>query len=71
MSKNEVWNSLTAGIMKSIAYTLLATTMSNTQMNEIMVPLLNTALPTLGICRKMNRDLVYCKQEHKGFGIEK
>ena len=70
MNRPEVWYALTAGNKKGLTYPLLATTLSKEQVNDIMVPIFKTALPKMGICRKMNRRIIYCQPDHKGFGIE-
>lgn len=69
LNRNETWYSVQAGILRSLHYPLLATTMSQKQITSVMTPLFNVALPKMVISRKMDRDAIYCKQEHKGFGI--
>ena len=69
MQRDAVWYSLTASIMKSIEYPLLATSMSRSQFQFIMAPILVTALPRAGICRSMNRDVIYSLPMHQGMGI--
>ena len=69
MQRDAVWYSLTASIMKTIEYPLLATSMSREQFQFIMAPILVTALPRAGICRYMNRDVIYSLPIHQGMGI--
>ena len=69
LTKHDTCYSVNAGILRSLQYPLLATTMSQPQITSIMAPLFKAALPKMGICRNMTRDAIYCKQEHKGFGF--
>ena len=70
MNRDAVWYSLTASIMKTIEYPLLATSMSRAQFQFIMAPILVSALPRAGICRYMNRDVIYSLPMHQGMGIQ-
>jgi hypothetical protein len=67
--RHVAWYSLNAQIMKSIEYSLLATTMTRQQLDMVMAPILNTGLPHSGICRHMARASVYASVGHQGFGI--
>ena len=69
MQRDAVWYSLTASIMKTIEYPLLATSISQAQFQYIMAPILATALPQAGIYRYMNRDVIYSLPLHQGMGI--
>ena len=69
MQRDAVWYSFTASIMKTIEYPLLATSMSRSQFQFIMAPILVSALPRAGICRYMNRDVVYGSIKYQDLGI--
>ena len=68
-SSEAVWYSLTASIMKSIEYPLLATSMSQSDFQYIMAPILLSALPRAKICRYMSRAVLYSLPMHHGMGL--
>jgi hypothetical protein len=69
VSRDGVWYSMNASILKTIEYPLLATTLSQQQFQYIMAPIFLSALPRAGICRYMNREVVYGSLKHQGLGI--
>ena len=60
---------MNASILQTIEYPLLATTLSQQQFQYMMAQIFLSALPRAGICRYMNRDIVYGHLEHQGLGI--
>lgn len=69
-SKAEVSYALRASIMRTLQYPLLATTLSRKEVDSIMAPICNIALPRMGICRNIDRDTLYCSTAYKGFGLD-
>lgn len=70
MQRDAVWYSLTASILKTIEFPLLTTSISKSQFQFIMAPILLSALPRAGICRNMHRDVIYSLPMHQGMGIQ-
>lgn len=69
ITRNEAWYLLNSVVMKTIEYPLLSTTLSRSQLDEVMVPILKVGLTRSGICRNMNREIVYSKNKYFGLGI--
>jgi Reverse transcriptase (RNA-dependent DNA polymerase) len=69
LRRQEAWYSLTTCIMKSIDYSLPATTMTFQETESIMKPILSTGLSKSGICQKISRNVVYSSTKYQGFGI--
>lgn len=66
---SEAWYCLNATIMKTIEYPLMATSFSRAQIDDLMKPLLKTALPLSGIQSRMPRKLVYGTLRSRGCNI--
>jgi hypothetical protein len=49
--KDETWLALQSTIWRSLCYPLNAVNLTKHQCNKIMGPVLNYALPAMGICR--------------------
>lgn len=69
LSRAEVWYSLKTMIMKTLEYPLLATIMTERDLDNIMSILLKVRLSKSGICRTISRKLVYSSKKYFGFGI--
>jgi hypothetical protein len=69
LTPGEAWYCLNSTIMKTIEYSLMATTISKDEMAYIMAPILSAALPKSKIQSRMPRDLVYGTLESRGLGI--
>jgi exonuclease III len=65
----EAWYSLTATILRTLEYPLVATTLTRTQCKEILKPILKTALPLCKIQRRMPRALVHGSFRTRGLNI--
>ena len=57
--------------MKTLEYTLLALTLTESGCISIMAHVLSRDLPNMGICRNIARSLVYTPVKHQGVGINK
>lgn len=57
-------------IMKTMEYPLLATTISESELEGIMSILLQVGLSKSGICRNISRKAVYSSTKYFGFGIK-
>jgi hypothetical protein len=69
LTPGEAWYCLNSTIMKTIEYSLMATTISKDEMAYIMAPILSAALPKSKVQSRMPRDLVYGTLESRGLGI--
>ena len=67
--KNDVWISLKTGILKTLEYPMIATTMDQAQWESLMQPLLSVALPHSGISSKFPRTLIYAPACFQGLGL--
>jgi hypothetical protein len=70
LPRSEVWYSLNSMIMKTLEYPLLATTMSEADLESIMSIILHVGLSKSGICRTITRKAVYSSNKYFGFGIK-
>jgi hypothetical protein len=70
LSRHEVYTAMTLTIWKTIEYSLLATTMSEAQCNEIVSIVLMAGLPKSGICRYADRDPIFSSFKYQGFGLK-
>jgi len=69
INPTEAWYSINHTIMKTIEYPLAATSISKKDMQEIMRPILQAALPTARIQKHFPRKLVYVTLMLEGFGV--
>jgi hypothetical protein len=69
LKKHEAWYSINLCIMKSIEYPLLATTMSKSQIDYVLAPILRVGLPKMGVCRNISRKLVFSNFKFQGLGM--
>ena len=67
---SEAWYCLTATIMKTIEYPLIATTFTRKQIDKIMKPLWKTALNLCQIQKKLPRKLIYGTLKARGLGLK-
>jgi hypothetical protein len=65
----EAWYSLSATILKTLEYPLVATTLSREQCQDILKPVLKTALPLCRIQRRLPRALVHVSFRSRGLNI--
>jgi hypothetical protein len=70
LTRQEAWQCLQTTIMKTIAYCLPASILSKKDFDSIMKPLLKIGLPKAGICRTMNRAVVFSSISYQGIGIQ-
>jgi exonuclease III len=63
------WLSLTSGLAKSLEYPLAATTLTMKQCKTIEKSLLDTALPALGLPRRLPRAILFAPKTFLGFGF--
>ena len=57
--------------MKTLEYPLLALTLTESECNSIVAPILSGGLPRMGMTRSMARTLVYAPLKYQGIGINK
>lgn len=69
LTRAEVWYSLRTMIMKSLEYPLLATTITERELEQIMSNLLKVGLSKSGICRNISRKIVYSSKKYFGLNI--
>jgi hypothetical protein len=69
LSKNNAWYTINTTILKTLEYPMTATTISETEWEGIMVPLLKAGLPRAGISSKFPRDILYGPTTIQGFGV--
>ena len=62
---------LVTTIMKSLEYVLPATTLSKTQCDQIMAPILKYCLPRIGVVRSFPRALVHAVPTYHGLNLPK
>ena len=70
LHKSEAWYCLNCTIMKTIEYPLMATTFTRSQIDDLMRPLLKTALPLSGVQSRLPRKLVYGTLKSRGLNIK-
>jgi hypothetical protein len=70
IARKDVWLSLTSTIWRTLCYPLSAVNLTKKQYDDLMSPLLNYALPALGVCRTFPRALVFAPTKHMGLGIK-
>jgi hypothetical protein len=70
LKRQEAWTCLETSIMNTINYAMPATTLSKSQLETIMKPVLDSGLPRAGICRKMARTIVFAPRKYLGLGIK-
>jgi len=66
----DAWYCLNSTIMKTIEYPLMATTFTRQQLDQLMSPLLLTALPKARIQSRLPRKLVYGTLRSRGLDIK-
>jgi hypothetical protein len=70
ITKDDAWLAFNSTIWKSLLYPLPALSLSPTDCNSIMRPLLQYLLPAIGVCRNYPRSLVYSTEKYMGLGIK-
>jgi hypothetical protein len=70
IKKSKTWLALNSTIWRTFSYSLNATNLTKTQCEHIMSPVINYALPAMGICRNFPRALVYSPTKYAGLGIK-
>ena len=65
----EVWTALTTGILKTLEYPLAATSLSKSDIREILSPALGPALNACGISRSFPRAILYAPTSLQGFNL--
>jgi hypothetical protein len=55
--------------MKTIEYPLAATTLKKRDIDQILVPIINTGLSRSGICQKTARSVVFAPNHFHGLGV--
>lgn len=69
ISRQEVWLAMTTTVWHSLCYPLSSINLSKHQCKQLMKPLLQYALPALGVCRTFPRDIVFAPSQFGGLGI--
>jgi hypothetical protein len=69
LQKYDVLPMLRSTIQKSLEYPMALTTLSATQWEKIMSPVLMAALPKAGICRTFPRAVVFAPMSFQGVGV--
>jgi hypothetical protein len=69
LTHHEAWFSLILCMMKTLEYPLMATSLSKSQCDTIMKPILDAGLSALGFNCKMTRAVVYGPRRFQGVGI--
>ncbi len=69
LSKGETWVALSTYIWKTITYPLPVTTFSEAELSHIIWPILQVALPRMGLCRTIARELRYGPCNLGGLGL--
>jgi hypothetical protein len=64
IKKSETWLALNSTIWRTFSYPLNATNLTKTS------PVINHALPAMGICRNFPRALVFSPTKYAGLGIK-
>ncbi len=70
IKKNETWLALQSTIWRTLCYPLNAVNLTKQQCEAIMSPILQYALPAMGICRNFPRALVFSSTKYTGIGIK-
>lgn len=68
--KGETWLALQSTIWWSFCYPLNALNLTKQQCEQIMAPVINYALPAMGVCRNFPRDLVFSPTQYCGLGVK-
>jgi hypothetical protein len=69
LRRSEAWYAMNTSILKSIEYSLTATTMTKQQTETIMRPILKAGLSKSGLSQKFPRTAVYSSLKYQGLGI--
>ena len=69
IARNDAWICMNATICKTLEYPLPVTCLTRAQCTSIMAPVLDTALPGVGISRKFNRKYIHGPPECYGLSI--
>jgi hypothetical protein len=59
LSKNDAWHSIQTTIMKTLEYSMIATTIQEKEWEYIMAPMLKVGLPRAGFARTFPRAVLY------------
>ncbi len=70
ISKSDAWVALTSTIWSTLMYPPPALNLTKKQCEFIMSPILNYALPAVGICRSFPRTIVFSPIKYLGLGIK-
>jgi hypothetical protein len=70
IKKNDTWLALQSTIWRTLCYPLNAVNLIKQQCEAIMSPILQYALPAMGICRNFPRALVFRSTKYMGIGIK-
>ena len=63
------WLSISSGISMALRYPLAATNLSKADCRKITQPLLDVALPAMGLPRRMPHAVVFAPKEFLGYGV--
>ena len=69
LTLTESWISLNSGILKSLEYSLMATSLSKQQCKAVMAPILQAILPTIHIAKTLPRVVCHGPTESLGLDI--
>jgi hypothetical protein len=68
--RDEAWLALQSTIWRTFCYPLNAVNLTTQQCEQIMSPVLQYALPAMGVCRNFPRSLVFSSTQYMGLGIK-
>ena len=69
LPRHLIWQAMHTTILKTMSYPLPATTLTESQCDHIMAPILQACLPRSGIVRTFPRSLAYASHQHLGLDI--
>jgi len=70
LSRSEAWCCVQSTIMKTLEYPLVATSLSHSDVDTIMPPILKVVLPKLGIQKKIPHSLLYGSASVQGCNLK-
>jgi hypothetical protein len=70
IKKDETWLAIQSTIWRTLCYPLNAVNLTKQQCKAIMTPILQYALPAMGMCRNFPRALVFSSTKYMGIGIK-
>lgn len=69
LNRLDSWRALQFTIWRTLTYPLPATTLTESQCQQVMSPVLQAGLPSAGIARSIHRDVIFAPRKYHGGGI--